>query len=68
MYTNCLSNQVKSEFYYYSIIPLRIHYLDDLTLLQDNMALPVHLGKKINVEHIKVALIIIIVHRSFPSC
>lgn len=40
---------IKSEFYY-SIIHLRIHYLDDLTLLQDNMALPVHLGKKTNTE------------------
>lgn len=67
MYTNCLSNQVKSEFYY-SLIHLRIHYLDDLTLLQDNIALPVHLGKKTNVEHIRVALIIIIVHRGFPTC
>lgn len=57
----------KSEFYY-SIIHLRIHYLDDLTLLQDNMALPVHLGKKTNMEQIRVALIIIIVHRGFPSC
>lgn len=65
-YANCLSNQVKSEFYH-SLIYLSIHNLDDLTFLQDNMALPFQLGKETNVEHIRVGFIIIIGHRGFPS-
>lgn len=64
LYANCFSNQIW-------ILPLPntpIHCLDDLILLQGNMALHYgHLGKETNAEHTRVGLIVIIVHRGFPS-